>query len=411
MIKKIFALVVLSFIVSGVEIYYINSSPLLGYGNLEDLKANKEKLKYLNISKYHFYEVYEGLYEVRPHINDVLTKDLYKFHVLGFGFLEIMRDGIILWQLGIFGNVYNLSMNETYEWVKTYAHYRPIAVASGSDLFLDSDADVLSDINMMEYVPLKEDEYGKRLATLIPIGWFVIVDSTIGNSVVLFENNLSKRLNVSHEEFLKGYVELYRVILARLSFIESVLDEKPPWKGILYLAYYPYFKKIWIVIKSIPKKEIENCRILIDSVEYEKIDMYPFIFVDAEVSDGNHNNHKLDLITESKTYTLNFNVDISPILLKYGTLYQNGTYSALLMNVNHLNHTILVRDITVSIEGVQKIQEINEIVTQYNATSVHINLDKTFKEGEWYTANVTIRYVVEGREKKYLKKMFIRAGY
>jgi len=408
MIKKIFILLVLSFIVSGVEIYYINSSPLLGYGNLEDLKANEEKLKYLNISEYHFDEIYEELYEARPHTNDVLAKDLYKLHALSLGFLEIISDGIILWQLGIFGNVYNLSTSETHKWVKTYAHYRPIAVASGLDLFPDIDADI--PLDTMECMLHKEDGYGKRLATLVLIRWFILVDSRIGNSAVLFENNLSlsKRLNVSHRKFLEGYAELYRVILARLSFIESVLDEKPPWKGILYLAYYPYFKKIWIVTKSIPKQEIENCKIIIDGIEYKKIDMYPFIFVDVELGDGNH---KLDLITESKTYTLNFNVDTPTILLKHGTLYQNGTYVALLMNVDHLNRSIVVRDITVGIEGIQKVQEINEIVTPYNATLVRTNLDKTFKKGERYTVNVTVRYMVGSKEKEYLKKMCICAGY
>ena len=211
-------------------------------------------------------------------------------------------------------------------------------------------------------------------------------------------------MNISHQKFIEGYAELYRVMFARLSFVESVMDEKPPWQGIYYLAYYPYYNKIWIVTKSIPGEEIENSRILIDNIESKREVMPPFIFVDARLDEGNH---KLDLITSSKTYSTDFDVDLSPFLIFSAgiQLRTDGNFTFHLTNIDPENRTIFIKDVVVMIDNSKIRKDINVDLSLYNTTKVSINTYRKFEIGESYEIDVSINYIIDDQRKEYKTKI------
>lgn len=253
MLKKIFLLIVVSFFISAIEIYSINSSPLLGQADINDLKVREDKIKELKVDLEYYTstsDIYEKLYEIRPHRTDV-NKDAYKMISLGLGINDLMKHGVILYEMSIFsicGKEKEIGENES-KFIQHLSQYGPRAVSSNFDPNVGT--------YLGGVIPTEKwkDEHGKKL-TLVPLGWFIISEMMGRNSLLFFEEKCSEVNNISYEKFLEGYTELYRLFFARLSFVESVLDEKQPWQGIYYLAYYPKFKKMWIATKSIPETEI-----------------------------------------------------------------------------------------------------------------------------------------------------------
>lgn len=469
MIKKIGLVMLLSLIISTAELYYINSSPLLGEADIDDLKADNEKLKRLNLSDTDYmYYAYKGLYEFRPHVNDVsMTTGPYELIVSGYGILDVMTDGVVLWQVGLFDpeceSYWNISdpcllsipkkfekdlddrvlsdelgdiletnnisreayidkFDEGWQLIdekKSYFikrgdkelniypinHFRVMSKriprAVKSEFY--PRAGLYSTASISDDPYLKDWGYGRKFL-LMPYGWFILADTTGGNSFILFDERFPCNMNASHQEFMEGYAEFYRVMFARLSFVESVMDKKPPWQGIYYLTYYPHFNKIWIVVKSIPKKEIEDSRILIDDVEAEREVIYPFIFVDIGLDEGNH---RLDLITPLETYSTDFEVDLSPLLIHPASimLRTDGNFSFGVVNIGSENQTIFLKNAVINLNKSRIKKDIYEEINLYHGTTVEVSLPKGFVEGEYYEMDISINYIIDNQVREYKIKI------
>lgn len=417
MIKKLSLILIVSLLVSVVDILYINSSPLLGEADLDEMMLDYEKIKvfdvdvpkrgYLTLSTstdvwgdyvLKSNELYAELYQKRPHIKDE-NKAYYKLLVLGYGIQEVMFEGIIFWKISIFNPekcefLGNFSDPTTY--MKFTSRYAPRALKSefypGAGLHRNP-------ISTPDDPYLKDWGYGRK-SLFMPYGWFILAEMIGGNSFILFDERFPCELNISHREFMEGYTELWRVSFARLSFLESVLDEKPPWRGIYYLTYYPNFERIWIVTKSIPREEIENSKILIDGKEVKKEVMFPFTFVDAELDDGEHN---LELITPSKTYSTDFYVDLSPLWI-FSTsirLRTDGNFTFSMANIDPENRTISLENIIVAIDDSEIRKDMDVNMELYNLTQIYIDLQREFEFEEYIEANVTINYIIDNQEKEY----------
>ena len=274
--------------------------------------------------------------------------------------------------------------------------------------------------------------YPGRQFSLMPLGWIILSEYVPANSYILFDDGFSNHLNVTHEEFLTAYAEEYRNIFARLTFIESVLDGRPPSSGIYYLAYYPRYGKIWVVVKGIPEEDLAAAKTYIDDKEASFSVLSPFIFVDASPSEGNH---VMKIVLPSKTYASSFYVDESPLSLPniYTVFKKEGNLSLSLVSISqNRNETILVKDAEISwtledaefefISGSlaanrkviasrsgQERAVIDKKLDQYGTVTLNVKIPGESKLGEDFDADVAIIYVQDGQEKQYLARIATKA--
>ncbi|RLI91257.1 MAG: hypothetical protein DRO89_04330 [Candidatus Altiarchaeales archaeon] len=416
MIKKLALIFIASLLVSAAEIYYINSSPLLDEVELEDLMVDYGKIEPLNVSSQRNYgfmtmkgaydydsyykqsnDLWKELYEKRPRRRDPL-KSNYKLTVMSHAILEVMKDGVLLWKMGIFkpGCGFQGNISDPVNRAKFISKHAPRALKSD---FHPRASLYITGSHIYDDPYLKGWGYGRKFL-LMPYGWFILSEMTGMNSFLLFDDRFPCNMNISHQDFLEGYAEFHRVMFARLSFVESVIDEKPPWRGIYYLAYYPYFNKTWIVVKSIPEKEVRDCRILIDDVEAGREVMYPFIFVDTILDEGIH---RLDLVTSSTTYSTNFDVDLSPLRVSTPSvaLRANGNLSFTIVNIGLDNQTIFLKNAIIDLNTSRVKKDIDKEITPYHSTYVDVILPDKLDREEYYEATISINYVVDNQVKKY----------
>ncbi len=208
---------------------------------------------------------------------------------------------------------------------------------------------------------------------------------------------LRRKFNMSREEFLESYAEVWGVELARGSFVESVWSEELPWEGIFYLAYYPHFKRIWVITKSIPEEEIQGGGVEIDGKRYNYEIKYPFIFVevDASLASGDH---QLTLRTPKKSYEIDFRVD-NPEIYPLGWRFQE----------DEVRIMIKTRDQEIFLDNIilgsaQKTERnIKESVGVYEIKDYVINVSKGFWREQ--TLNLTLQYESQGKRKGYKQKL------
>jgi hypothetical protein len=401
MIKKLALILAASLLLSAAEIAYINSSPLLGEADSEDLILSREAAASLSGGSIdsELNGQFSGLYGSRPHVRDP-AKVYFKFAALGSGVLDTMSTGVVLWKIGVFNpeSLGNLSNGTVY--ARVVSEYSPKAVASGfypeAGLF-DSSR------------PLPESwGPGRRLAVM-QYGWLILMDQTFGAPLVLFDERFSRGLNMSHEEFISAYSGVWRTSFARASFVESVLDEKPPWGGIYYLSYYPKFRRIFVVVKSVPSEELLDARVLVDGAPAGAEMHHPFIFVDADLPEGSH---RLDLLTSSGSYGLDFVVEQSTILAARHevSLGEDGKASIHLMNLDPVGRRVYVKDAVFSAAGKEAAVEVGSWIDQYAYKCVEAQLGALFEDGKEYEVNVSVNYSVDGIEKKYEWIIWAEAG-
>jgi hypothetical protein len=363
--KILVGILVASLIMTAAELLYVHSTPVLGEGNLDQMSTLGETPRFPD-TDHLMAKTYTIYYEHRPHVGDPI-KHLYKTTLAGWWILDTMLVGIDMWQTKIFDQCdYEIVNRSVKENLIFWEKHRPAALTS-QYMPIDSGTAIMA---------MAHDKWPNMRGKSAPpmaIGWLMLGDTVGGNSMILFEDGCGKANNMSGREFLREYAGMYSVYLARTAFTESVLDEQPAWKGILYMAYYPGYNKTWIVIYNIPEEELERSKITIDGAEEKTEVMYPFILVDGRMDDGKH---RLDLSTPDGDYPIGFTVDLSPLKVEgiATTMQKNGRFTTVLRNTNT---TVYLNSADAVLEGERQHIQFDKTMPPYNTTMLDVNFTKT----------------------------------
>lgn len=225
-----------------------------------------------------------------------------------------------------------------------------------------------------------------------PVVWLGLGDFE-GNSKILYDPGCAVTSNLSSgRELLEKLADGYGITLRRLTFIQTVMDEGPPWKGILYLAYYPSFNETWIVVSGISLEDVSSSTVRVDGVQKMTEVTYPFIRVYGHVPDGIHS---LVLGAGGEEYGLPLNPHTSPVNIEWvaSGIKENGEFYGVL---SHLNNTMQIDYLMGTLDGQTQGRELNLTALPYNTTRVELNFTKKLNPGEYYPLDLMISYKLDG---------------
>ena len=387
--KTLIALFTASIVLTALELIYVQSSPLLGEGNLEQMMDYSNGLGgYMNNSNV----LYQSLYTGRVHERDPYAS-LYKLAATGPWAIDSMSLGSALWKVGLFNECEPGKINRSVQDRVRLWYGRSPAVATSQLIPLEN----YLTIDGIEVKSALGGKRGKAINSMA-LGWMELGDLAGGsNALFLFEDACGIQNNMSKRAFLEGMAEDYKVYLARTSFVDSVLDEEPAWKGILYMAYYPTYNKTWIVVQGIAEEDISKGKIVIDGYDAQMEVVYPFILVDGYVPEGYHT---LTLSTTKTDYGLNFTIHpASPLHIEAVAtgLDETGRFSLVLSNIDG-EKTIHLSRIKGVLENEVKEESLDRNVSPYNATNIALDFGKNLKPGYYSDVSFTLSYDIEGRQ-------------
>ncbi|MEM2878422.1 MAG: hypothetical protein QXG10_02605 [Candidatus Hadarchaeales archaeon] len=349
--KKFMCIFLICLAVWVANVYWIKSSPVLGQVALSEMMPSEGKraLSEWFSGEDENYQVYSTIYAKRPHQADVLRAGIYKI-VAGdtFAIFEVQKLAFMSAAVAI--------PQENLPFV--LSKVRPRAAASE---YFDI---ILPRLISKEIIRWKKEE--NRDGTFFVTKLLVdaqTVSSLYVTGLLLFENpaEINRVLEgLTSRELIESFAELYRLLIARASFSESVLDESEPDQGILYLLYYPYYNKLWVVVKSVPETSLQNSEIFVDGRNAAGEIVYPFIFVNAELEKGLH---KFELRVSDRTYRLDFEVELIPIWIYSPVIAknENGVHYAVVYNIDHLGRPVTLSTVKITLDGQETSMSLNNL--------------------------------------------------
>lgn len=268
---------------------------------------------------------------------------------------------------------------------------------------------------------------GEMFSIMMPLGWLVLADMSGDHYRVLFDERFPVKIRMGHGEFVKQYAYLYDVLLQRMSFIESVLDEEQPRSGILYAAYYPQHQRMLVLTKSIAREDLEEVRLMVDGAQIEFEALHPFLYAKApEIADGRH---VLKLATPSAEYETFLDVESAPIRIPCASVIMrdNGSFKFIILNLDASKKPVYLKDVqaswyygqyeiefgqglpakkTLTLEKNGEIaKEINQELSRYDMAHIEMEIPERFQGGDDFRADITVRYSLDGREREYRTKI------
>ncbi|MBD3388614.1 MAG: hypothetical protein GF416_06055 [Candidatus Altiarchaeales archaeon] len=380
------------------ELYYVESSPLLGEGNLDQM-VSKGTMKFRDpIYDYLISGTYKAYYANRPRAADPYA-GLYKLTLVGWWNTDSVKMGINLWDTGVFSACDGRNLSRS-EYLRIWHRYRPAAVASQFFPVEKSPFPETTHLFKTRWAGMR----GKSLL-LSSLNWITLTDMAGGNSLYLFEDKCSEYNNLEHHMLVADIAKTYSVFLARTSFVESVLDGESPWEGILYLAYYPQYNKTFLLLYNIPENKLWGSRIAVDGSVKGKYVIYPFIIVDGHIPEGDHT---LSLATSEDSYYLDFSYSESDLLVSWmSSKMQDGS---LTLAVSNADKDVLVKDVKVFIDGRSHTQVADSRMEPYSLEEFDFDLADEVFPGVAYEFDVMVSYESEGMGKWLNKTMILLAN-
>jgi hypothetical protein len=207
-------------------------------------------------------------------------------------------------------------------------------------------------------------------------GFIFLADSLIGSmSLQLFEDDCTfhsigygKSIKIngySASKYREDLAYFLRISMDKMEYYERILNKDEVSEDIFYLSYYPEYEKIFLILK-IPEEKLENSQIQIDGIKRYYNLIYPTVFVnESGLTDGLH---KLDIITQEKTYTINFYVSDVEI---YITDYYLGSKQLKFRMKNNYNRDIMITKIVAkNIDANIICEQDFNILVPYNITFI-----------------------------------------
>ncbi|MFH0862529.1 MAG: hypothetical protein V1875_05805 [Candidatus Altiarchaeota archaeon] len=389
--KTLMILFMLTLAVSAAELAWIQSSPIIGEGNLADMTDASGRSLLDRMGGFdQMPGIYGAYYDRRPHRADPYA-GIYKITLSGLEGVQEQSVGVFLWRSGIMRQCRQDTSERTREEALESVHaYRPTAAASQ---FLP-----LSGMEGFEMPSLNVTMWGGRPGKAYvwrDLGWLRLGDLSAGNAVFLFTDGCGVYNNMSGEEFLQEVADSFRVDFARTAFAESVMDGSS-FEGILYMAYYPSYNGTWIVTYNIPEDEVNGARVSVDGAQMERNVIYPFILAKGWIPDGKH---RLVLSTKKKEYALDFATETSPLNIE--PLMTNMSDDGRLhVELTHLYNEVTLNTAEATLDGVTKAYFLgNRTLEPYENGIVDIDFGREVAYDEPHSLDVRISYDIRGENR------------
>jgi|GEM_PF-4766408 len=268
--RVIIAFAAIALILSAAELFAIASSPRLGLADAESIRrGGPDNGFFLSDPALYLHD-----YDSRPHSLDPWA-GTYKMKLIGWWVVDSMSVGVTEWQTGTFTACMEEEDVELRDTILLWKRQRPRVVASG-----------LNDMGRARFKGyMDQNGLGGGAILSLPLGWYMLADSIGGNYAHFFTVDCAAQNNMSAEKLRKARIEMHRSFLARNSFVDSAINERVPFRGILYLAHYPDGKS-FIVLSGITEEEAIGSSLVVNEKAVPHSLQHPFIFFEKALPVG-----------------------------------------------------------------------------------------------------------------------------
>ncbi len=368
-------------LIAAAELGYIFTSPRLGIADLESVAIDMHDDTFYLVDS----SLYLQDYPRRPHVRDPWT-GMYKLRLVGWWVLDSMMVGVNEWKTGTFASCETEELDFPDQ-IIFWKRMRPSVAATGIY--------PVGDTRFTGQIPLGELAQESKSGIIpFPLGWWLLADSVGGNAAMLYTDACGDYNNMSAQELRQKKFTMMRSYIARTSFVDSVVNERDPWRGILYLSYYPWLNKTFIALAGLDEQETRTARFTINGKDIPHTIIHPFIYVDGLLAKGEN---IASIETDKGTVSLSFIVPpdepfwVEPIA---SSVTPAGNLTMVLLTAED---EVTITSVEVDDgSGMRKFAAPGHMPA-FNATRIDAHIRKPKGVGQAQKVRVRFEYIIDGK--------------
>jgi len=335
-----FALIslIIALMIIGIEVIYIQSTPLIGnvmafpsstWGSKEAIASLSEIETPFSYPKNYFTElgyaddIFLQAYKFRPHMGDI-NIGVYKVALIGGGALSFEKDMMALaYPRRLFMPIPQICSDKVTQGCRQ-------VLSCEAALFASSKPEIITLLTFLRHMPsatgsgISTPESMGEYVAIYPtfthpetidsgmidlhtnlMDWTFLVDRIYGMFTLFQEDNACLRNGTTIDpSLLDLYAEHMEATLQKVTFVELAINGDSP-HGILFYSYYPTFRNLWIITKSLEKDRFNEAKLYLDDIEISDV-VYKYPLIQLKNVDLTPGNHVLKIKTDTKT----FNADV-----------------------------------------------------------------------------------------------------